>query len=598
MNKRGLIILGFAVAFVLLFSSFALAAENDSAADNAYKCLESQIKNKTLSLKEAVFSTLALGSKSGLVDRIEADKDASSCWPKSACKIKETAQVALAYNRIGKDTSEIRKWLSSKNFTAPELKWLLQIDITNKVAASCTIKDGQKTTTIKVLEDSKLQGSAGSCFTLDNDGYMLKINSNCLKNTFEISCDQDFVTSVLYQRTTGGTLFVLPETHSAASLGSTKEKVSGDCFRTESTCDYEGTLWAALALQKMGTDVSRYIPYLLALSGDNSRYFPSSFLYILVGGDDQYNQIIQNQKQGKFWEIAGTRDGRYYDTSLALLSLGENGGAEVDAAKSYLLEIQTKDGCWNNNNIRDTAFLLYAGWSRAAAGFGSISSPPSCEPQFSCENSFDCTQGGGIIEYSYECPTFGQSCCSIKIAEPSCSEKKGLLCPYGTECAGRSESSSDGPCCLDGACTEVPAGTEDTCTPAGGTCRAACESGEEQSYLETCSLAGDVCCISSGTSAWFWIILLLILIVIVVLAIVFREKVKIWWFKMKSKFKKKPVAQPVPQQRPGAPFAPLTRPMMPQTRTMIVPQRPQIRPYPKDKEMEEALRRLREMSKK
>jgi len=598
MNKRVIVISAFSIAIMLFLCNFALAAENVSTdnVNKAYKCLEDQIKNKTLSLKEAVFSALALGSKGNIVSRIESDRDANSCWPKGACKMKESAQVALAYNRMGKDSAAIKKWILSKNASATELKWLLEIDITNKAAASCTIKEGGRTSTIRVLENSRLQGSPGSCFSIDSEGFMLRINNNCLGRQFEISCDQDFVTSVLYQRTSGGTLFILPETHSAASLGSTREEVNGKCFRTGSTCDYEGTLWAALALKKTGEDVSDYMPYLLALADDNNRYFPSTFLYILVGGDDQYNVIIQEQKQGKFWEMTGTVDGRYYDTSLAMLALGDKGGAEIDATKAYLLSIQTKDGCWNSNNIRDTGFLLYSGWPRGAASVGPIG-PTPCESPYSCENLFACTGAGGST-VDLECPNVGQSCCSIKLQLPSCAEKGGLICPYGTECSGLLEQAAEGACCLSKSCPATVVPSADTCTPAGGTCKIACGDNEEESTTESCPITGDKCCIEkAGTSIWVWIILLLILIALVVLGIIYRDKVKIWWFKIKERFKKKPV-QPIAQagQRPAMPYAP-TRPMMPQPRAPIM-QRPTIRPYPKDKEMEEALRKLREMSKK
>jgi hypothetical protein len=610
MNKRGLVIAAFAVVLLLSFCGFALAANETESTDNidqAYNCLDSQIKNKNLSLKEATFGVLALGAKGNLVDRMESEKDSNSCWPKGACKLKETAQVALAYNRIGKETSAIKKWIFSKNVSAGELKWLIEIDITSRLAASCTINDGQKANTIKILDNSKLQGSPGSCLSIDPSGFMLKVNSNCLGKEFEISCDQDFISSVLYQKTSGGTLFVLPEAHSAASLGKTKEKINGQCFGTDKTCDYEGTLWTALALQKMGEDISKFTPYLLALADDNTRYFPSAFLYVLAGGEDQYNLIIQQQKQGKFWEMTGTRDGRYYDTSLALLGLSETGTTEIEATKSYLLSIQTKDGCY----IRDTAFLLYSGWPRGVVSYGKVSNPASCEPQFSCENAFACSQAGGTIEYDYECPNVGKSCCSIKLQEQSCEEKKGLLCPSGTQCGGRVESSSDGACCFDGGCIEVQQTGEDECTLAGGICRAECDSGEGES-TDACTLTGDRCCVASGgSSLWFWIIFLLLLIALVVLGIIFKEKVKIWWYKtsewVKVKFGKKPAAQAGGPRTPGAPFAPSASPMMQQRPPMMPQQRPQViqpprnlpvRPLAKDKEMEEALRKLREMSKK
>lgn len=599
MNKKGLIVLGLALIFMFSLTSFAFAANETTSSesiDNAYKCLESQIQNKELSLKEATFSLLAIGSKGNLVDRVESEKDINSCWPKGACTIKESAQVALAYNRIGKDTSAVKGWLMSKTGAAGELRWLLEIDITNKLAASCTINDGIKENKIKILENSKIQGTPGSCLSIDSGGYMLRINANCLDKEFEISCDQDFISSILYQKTSGGTLFILPDTHSAASLGKTKEKVNGECFTIDKACDYEGSLWAAFALQKMGADISKFTPYLLALADDNERFFPSTFLYILAGGEDQYDSIVQKQKQGKFWEMAGTRDGRFYDTSLAMLALSSSGGAEIEATKEYLLGIQTSEGCWNNNNLRDTAFILYSGWPRTVAISG-LNSPPSCEPIFSCENAFDCTQAGGTIEYNYDCSYAGTSCCSIHLQKASCDQKSGLLCSAGTECRGRIESSSDGPCCIEGACIET-AVLEDTCTIAGGRCGTVCASDEVES-AETCSISGETCCMAEkGSSLGFWITTLVILIILATLGIIFREKVKLWWFilreKMSARFGNKPAA--VQRTTPTAPFSPMARPMMPQ-RYAMQPTAP-IRPVAKDKEMEEALRKLREMSKK
>ncbi len=602
MNKRCVLVLSFAAIFILFLSSFALSADNETASSdsiaNAYSCLDKQISERgNLSLKEATFAALALGAKGNIASRIDAEKDTNAaCWPRGACKAKETAQVALAYNRMGKDASAIKNWLLYKNVTTPELKWLLEIDIANKVAANCTINDGQRDNKIKILEDMRIQGSLGSCLSLNEGGFMLKINQNCIRNSFKITCDEDFFSSIVYQKNTGGTLYILPDTQSAAGYGSTEAKVNGECLKSDSVCDYEGTLWGALALKKLGEDVSRFLPYLLAMADENGRYFPSAFLYILVGGDDQYNLVIQQQKQGKFWEMIGTRDGRYYDTSLALLSLGDRGGAEVDATRAYLTGIQTKEGCWNSNNVRDTAFLLYSGWPKGAVSAGQISSPPDCEPTFSCENSFDCTQASGTAQNNYACPNVGEICCSVKVQQQTCEQKAGLLCPSGTQCDGRVESASDGVCCFGGSCIATTAG-EDTCTPAGGACKSVCE-GKETESVETCSTTGEVCCIAAGSSLWGWIIVLLVLIILIILAIVYREKVKIWWFKFRewigTKFGKKP-AQPAPGQRPMAPFAPSARPMM---QPMMRPRPMPLRPVAKDKEMEEALRKLREMSKK
>jgi len=597
MNKRGWIVFGLGFVLVLFLASFALALENETTdkVAKAYECLENKSAEKDLSLQEATFSLLALKDKV-FFDKVESFKDSNSCWPKGSCKIKETSQVLLAYKEAGKSTTEITKWLLSKNSSANDLIWLLQIDITDKTESACSIKYGQTTSTIKVLEDSKIEGTnLGTCFSIDSGGYMLNVKSNCLKNDFEIICDKNFITSVLYKKSGGSTLFILPETHGASPGGSTNEKIKSDCFKTGGACDYEGTLWATIALHKAEIDVSNFVPYLLALSEDNPGSFPSAFLYILVGGDDQYGSIMDQRKDGKFWEMLGTKGGKFYDTSLAMLGLF--GKSEIDSTKDYLLEIQANNGCWNGNNIRDTAFVLYSGWPEGGGAVdGGTTIPATCGPSpLSCQNIGACTSGGGIQQTSFTCPNIGQICCSVTPQELTCAQKGGISCLSNQECDGKSEPASDGECCMSGLCKNIEQQIqeEETCSLAGGECKVSCFDDEEKEPSETCSLEDSVCCVAKPVrnSGLIWIILLISFIALATLGIIYREKVKIWWHTMMEKFKKKPIATGQP-----SPFG--VRPIMQQRPFSQQPMRQGIRPVAKDREMEEALRKLREMSKK
>jgi hypothetical protein len=596
--KKGVFLAVISVVLLIILAVGIASAANETLGsgdkiDKAYKCLQDELDARSaVSLQEAIFSMLAgANTKKNLGGVIEDEKKSpESCWPKSGCRLKETAQVALAYQKAGRNSQDAKKWILTKNSTTVELKWFLEIDIANQAMANCIIKDGQKENKIQILESQIISGSPGNCLSIDGNGYMLRINNNCVKNNFEVSCDQDFITTTLYQKSTGGTLFVSPETHSAAASGFTKEKVNGECFKTEGACDYEGSLWAALAMHKMGQDVSGVVPYLLALADDNPKYFPSAFLYALIGGDEQYNLVIQSQKQGKFWEITGGN--KFYDTSLAMLGLGGREGAELTAAKDYLLSIQTDKGCWNNNNIRDTAFILYSGWQRAGgggAGEGTGATP--CEPLYSCENAFECTNAGGEPLYDFEC-SGADICCSLKVQKPTCAEKKGLLCTEEQSCEGRVESAADGSCCF-GACVQIEE-REDLCSPAGGECKISCDEGELESG-ETCADAYSRCCISEGSSMWFWIVLLIILIIIAVLAIIYREKLKIWWFKLKEKFRKGKSPQRAPMLQPRTPGA-VPRQVAPAAYMRMRPAAPIRAAPPKDKDMEETLKKLKEMA--
>lgn len=609
---------------LVIFSFIVIAQDNSSIVrernnevnsekliDKAYQCLKDNIEKKdagSVSLQEAVFSTLALGSQNKLTDIIQNMKSNEACWPKSGCKLTETAQAILAYGKVGKNTKDIESWLLSKTKIANELTWYLEIDIQNHAASECTLKYDSQDRIIRVKDDMKLEGDPGSCFAISYGGYWLQIRDRCLDKEFEISCNQDFVTTLVYQKSSGGTVFVSSQTDSSASLGTTMEKVNSKCFGTSAKCDYEGTLWATLALEKSTNDISSYVPYLFALSSENQKFFPSAFLYILTRGDEKYSEIIQKQKPGNYWDNVGSPYNRFYDTSLAMLALSGTGSLELEAAKSYLLGVQTKEGCWNNNNIRDTAFILYSGFTRQTSGTPRTPGESLCESAGNfCvpvkEN--DCLSAKGTVYDDKVCAKFTDICCSVRVSEQSCAEKGGLVCSLNQECNGRIESSSDGSCCLDGACINKQ--VENICETLGkGSCRNECFPDEEKTS-DTCPDSGDVCCIekeqkqepSKGISI-IWIIILIVLVIIIVLAIIYRHRLQIWWHQRRSSHR--------PAQPPrGPPVFPgmMSRPMMPRygppgSRMPLRPAPPQriARPSksPQDKEMDETMRKLKEMS--
>jgi hypothetical protein len=562
--------------------------------DRAYSCLESEIKDRDLSLQEAIFATLALGDQDDLIDEIE-DERRGDCWPENSCTVKETAQVLLAYERAGENTEDIKEWLLDHSQNSEELVWYLEVDISNHIESECTVKYDGDSYDFQIREDMTLNKGAGSCLDKSNSGFWFEIDNNCLEEEFEVSCNEDFITALVYEKKNGDTVYVTGETHSASSLGTTTEKVDSKCFGV-SGCDYEGTLWGVVALIDLGMSdgVENYLPYLIALSEDNKEYFPDAFLSLIVGGDDYYTMVVQSQDQGKFWDIAGSPYNRFYDTSLGMLALRSSGGNELDGAKQYLLDIQTQDGCWNNNNVRDTGFVLYSGWGRNIGGgsSGGGQGIVLCESAGNyCGNRFACLDAGGLILGEYECTNFAEVCCSINPIEFTCGEKGGVVCGNNEQCSGSVTSSLDGSCCL-GSCEIIS--DENQCERFGGICRTSCLSGEE-SNTDTCTLSGDICCVepresSSGIGIWVWIILLFILIILVVLAIIFRDKLKLWWYKIKNRKSKPKTDTTQVQQRPAA------KPMM--RRFVPSPSRGgRVRKAGRDKELEETMRKLRDMSK-
>lgn len=570
--------------------------DNGDGADKGYVCLENLIKNKTsLSLQDAIFTTLALGSRENVIKVIEDQKKANeNCWPKSGCTLKETSQVLLAYQKIGKDTSGIENWIMAKNSTPSELDWYLEIDVTDHIPTQCKVTYDGTARTVNVLSDMRLDGSLGSCLSVSSSGYWLKIKESCIDKQFDVLCNENFLTTLLYQRKSGGTVYVSSETHSAVSLGTTSEKINARCFKSSTSCDYEGSLWATFALDSKNKDVSKFTPYLIALSQDNTKYFPSAFIYKLTETGDSFDNVAQLQKQGKFWEMIATPYGRYYDTSIGLLGFQGTEFQEAKNAKDYLLSIQSKEGCWNNNNIRDTAFILASGWPRAGSGGGSGggSTELCTSASYTCSAPYACTSAGGFVKQEYICG--GQLiCCTVNPAMQKCAEKGGIVCTPSQSCSISVITSLEGGCCT-GTCNDIQ--SEYTCEETNkGSCRAACSTTNEVEIDETCSGA-QVCCQRvenppSSTNWWIWILIFLILIVIIVILILFKDKIRLWWFKRKGGASVTSVSRPSP---PGNGLTAARRPIQYQQRPAPAVRRPVTQ---KDWEFEDTLKKLRDMSK-
>ena len=259
--------------------------------------------------------------------------------------------------------------------------------------------------------------------------------------------------------------------------------------------------------------------------------------------------------------------------------------------------IRTKEGCWNNNRILDTGFILYSGWGKQGAiysGGGTGSSAFCEEAGFSCQRLNDCKDAGGVEKSGFECTGFG-ICCSVKIQKQTCEQEGGKTCTLQQQCDGRSFESGSGACCV-GSCVPIP--VVNMCEKApNAVCRTSCSSGESE-VSDSCGVSGEVCCIPEEKGSYLWIIILIILIILVVLAIIFRHQLQIWWFKFRGGIKSTPVVRPGPPSAPRmmVPGA-IQRTFAPQGQQRQMPVRRPMPNQPRDSEMDETLRKLREMSK-
>ncbi|MAG07334.1 hypothetical protein CMI46_00785 [Candidatus Pacearchaeota archaeon] len=653
--KRGLAL--FIFAFILFSISFTAAQANNETAnlENAYQCVKTKVGEdcKSLTFPQQVFSILSLGDykdcKESFLNLSTTISESQECWPSTNCNPKDTALALLTLDRLGLDTSKTENWLLNQTKTASELIWILQTE--SDEATACTITYSSGAYEITINEDKTITKDAGPCLKRTQQNYWLKISSGtCIDEEYKISCDQDFKTNLLYKSPGSDTIHVSQNIHQESALGETKEKINFKCFKKDTLCNFESSLWAALVLDFKGYDITNFIPYLEASAEENSALFPESLLYIITRSEDYLAPILSTRFNGEFWS-AGSGN-KFYDTALGLLSLQSENRPQSDAAKKYQLngKTQTSEGCWGT--AQDTGFLLYSGWPLINPSDPTPDPDPNPRPEcddenpcsgdqecidgycydpddpINCEqssNSFHCVPyglcdtpvsdggAGGEVLTAFGCPHPLDNCCSEEYIEPTtktCAEiegavicDSGYICPFGYDAYEAEELD----CCLT-ACEEDISVEETECEENNLVCRdsenGCFEDSEEEEDSYSCN-TGEICCKDKDDDSpglpWLWITILVILIILVILGIVFRKKLRAYLFKFKSGFKsKKTPRRPGPPHFPPGPRPrrmPMRRPLPP--RRPIPPQarQPMSRQSSKDKDFEDTLKKLKDMSK-
>ena len=568
----GILIFSLIFAFPLLLAEDENSSSSLSVEDKAYECLESKVGDcSTLtSLEDKIFSLLAIKQCSDEV--LDLSQGNGECWPSTNCDLETTAKAVIALDNSNKDVTDAETWLKDQSKTSTDLVWYLQIESSNPT--TCTISyeggAGSISTTVSFGEDKAITSiTGGNCFSSYIGDYWPRINTVCYDKNFTVSCNESFLTTLLYQKNVlNSPIYVSGTTSSASAGGQTTEKLNAFCFKKGSICDYEGTLWAALALDTLGNDIIPYLPYLITVKEDHKNSMPDSFLWHLTGDTSFYNDLMNQQSNiggNYYWQKSN--QGKFHDTAVALYSLRYDESSEKLNTINWLTTSQDDDGCWNNGNIRDTAFLLYSVWPRTLPGdpgFGG--GEDDCElAGFSCMSSYSCVmEASGSILNDYYCGA-GFVCCSAGITFDPCSVQGGTICFEGETCSGgttavASDTELGQECCIGGTCA-VSTADEYDCESSGGICRMyGCEDGEDESTSYTCAY-GDSCCFESTfydepagekkSTVWIWI--LLILIILVVLGIMFKDQLRRFLFRAKPGGGKR--------RRPGPGFprpAPLT----------------------------------------
>jgi hypothetical protein len=573
MRKKEVLI-GVLFVFLLIGVNFVVAEiEGETEAiQKAYDCLGSEIGNRTcdqLSLEDQIFSLLSMGKcEEQVLIRASGDK---MCWPNGNCDLRLTALATLALEKLNINTNNSEDWMLDQKGVPTNIDWFLEIE--SDGATTCSISQGLKSYTAQINPDKTVSIGNTECFSPSTSlgGYWFEVQIPCYDKEFEISCDQDFLTTFLFKKPNSPTIYVSNKIHSSLAGGTTLEKISSACFKKGNSCDYKGSLWASMVLDFLNQDISSFIPYLLTEKSENPEFFPDSFLYYLTNGLEFKTDLLLKQINQQYWKVGGNK---FYDTALALLPFQTEFIQEKENAKQWLIDIQEESGCWNNKNIRDTAFILYSIWPEPTcieAGHNCVANvtdcngailnyscsegfccdaggmvPPggddgNCEEEgYFCMSRISCSDSGGNILPGLDCFGVAQKCCDTPKDEETCSELGGIICNSEEYCASPGEelSSSDlfpgEKCCIEGICEpysgEEPEQEYD-CEVNSGICEfSQCGEGHYESYEYNCEY-GDICCLqeenfSDNEKSYWWIWVLFILIILVTVGILYKDKIQ------------------------------------------------------------------------
>jgi hypothetical protein len=561
--------------------------------DEGFECLEDKVDDCSGLTNQEIALTIMATPKDEVfddcVEELEGRK-ASNHWG----NVRDTALAVIALQHAGKDTEEAEEWLLSKARIPTDLIWYIEQDSDGET--ECNIQYTSNDHTINIGENKKIDRNAGTCLTRARSNFWLEVSNSCYDEEFKMACNKDFLATLLYENKNYPTVYVLEGTQRATGLsGTVTLQINSKCVG-DSSCDYEATVWTTLALLETGHDVKDFIPYIVAMAESNQRYLPNAFIYPITDYEDYASKLIQEQSTGFFWLADNSAYNKFYDSSLALLSLTSSSSEQVSKARDWLLypSTQAQNGCWGNS-IRDTAIVLWALTGRSGRSSGGGGVTYCSEANYFCIHDSECPSDQELSNYF--CSGSGKTCCRTENLL-SCSEYGGQTCESGKVCTGNEKKALDTGACCVGECIERGSSFSE-CEDLFHTCKTSCSDNQEEVDY-SCDGQG-VCCKPKTASEpsywWIWLLLILILIVLGVIGWIYREKLKVLLFKLKTKFKKdkgrKGGAAPL-RPRPGMP----PRPGFPPIRRAAPVGAPRKRGYDRrDKEMSDTFRKLREMSK-
>lgn len=435
--KKKVAILFVSLVFITILTQSILADDYYDTEQRAYDCLLSKVEgskcDSITDLEDQIFALWATEQCQKQV--MQKSSNNGQFWSASggASSLELTAKALIALKFSNEDTDKIANYLLQKNSTPQNMDWFLQVDANEQ--ASCTISYTGGSVSFTLEEDRTITNlnPSGGClspfsYSSNLDPYWLKVKdtTTCLESTYTIQCDKGITTNFLYREKNGDVFYVAVDTNSIGANEPITEKINSLCFKEGTGCNFEGSLWAALALDSLGYDIAPFLPYIIANTpldssdSDNLEFVPEAFVYQLREYSEYWNSLRQDQSPDGYWRRGSSR---YYDTALALLPFIGDEVTEKTTAKEWLNSTQRASGCWgegSRDDIGDTAFVLLSIWPRSGLG-------PECTEDSDCLDGYECKYGFCIPD--------GKECAEDRhCPDGVCIDNMCVDCRYDDDC--------------------------------------------------------------------------------------------------------------------------------------------------------------------
>lgn len=533
MKKAGISIL---IIVLLILSNFLVNAQVnppnfDPAKGYSWLVSQSQNGNYGNDMMTTAFSLMALKNVGALdhaelaLEYVKSQEDTTKhCWPKTGCKIKDTAFALWTLKDFGEDTTLGEDYLRSSMTAALRDNWFLEVVTSNN--GTCKISYTRGDTNVEKtvhVNQGRFPGCTGS---FPNTFFNLNtcLENNLLNNNpsieLDINCNElgpSTILSVIYN--SGSNYYIIKE----ATTSRDNIIIENGCFGTTagSSCNFEAALYTNWILSTIGSDITT----LLWLRNNYDRLKPldNALMYLTAQGPLR-EQFITDLKP--LQKNDGSFNRLVFETAFAILALRESqNNQEADAAVNWLKTKQSSDGSWENNLLK-TALVLYAAFPDVIVSLPPITGgePPTgicgdgiCNSENN-ENSQNCPT---------DCPSEVTEVCVVNgVCEISAGED-GINCSQDCSCGdGLCDASESSSSCPSDCEEEEPAafcgngvleGTEE-CDIDPTT-----ETGEDSACPGRCQ-ADCTCLQKKGFPWWITIVIVLLLIVAIIFYIKTRSK--------------------------------------------------------------------------